>query len=157
MTNDKLNFLLQTLPSLLRKLDPATEPHWGKMNVQQMVEHMCDSVREANGKTPRTLKIEEERIPKMKEFLLSDKEFRPNTKNALMGDEPFPVRNKSFDAAIDEIESELKDFEQHYKSNPDSVITNSFFGHLDFNEWTHLLYKHAVHHLKQFGVLIGER
>ena len=150
--NSKLKFLLNDFPVLLRKLDPAIKPLWGKMNVQQMIEHMCDAVRDANGKTPRKIISPPERLPAMKEFLLSEKEFRPETKNALMGDEPLPVRNPSVEAAIDELENELKDFVSHYQNSPDKTVTNPFFGDLNFNEWIQLLHKHAKHHLKQFGV-----
>ena len=54
---DKLSFLLTTYPTLLRKLDHYTKGLWGKMNVQQMIEHMIDSLREANGKTPEAIII----------------------------------------------------------------------------------------------------
>jgi hypothetical protein len=152
MTNEKLNFLLNTFPDLLMELDAATKPKWGKMNVQQMIEHMTDSVREANGKIPRTIITMPERLPAMKAFVMSEKEFRPETKNALMGDEPSPVRNADKENAIAELKDELKDFVDHYTNNPESVITNAFFGHLNYQEWIQLLHKHAVHHLKQFGL-----
>ena len=148
--NEKLNWLLNDYPNFLQSLDPG-QRKWGKMNVQQMIEHMIDSVREANGKLPRTIISTPERLPAMKEFLMSEKEFKPDTKNALMGPEPVAVRNKNTEEAIKELQSELKDFTSHYASKPDSLITNPFFGHLNFEEWTQLLYKHAIHHLKQFG------
>ena len=80
----KLSFLITTYPFLLRKLDPSSKALWGKMNVQQMIEHMGDSVREANGKTPRLLVTSPERIQQSKDFLMSEKEFRPETKNILI-------------------------------------------------------------------------
>lgn len=151
--NNKLTFLLITYPQLLRKLDPKTKGLWGKMNVQNMIEHMSDSLREANGKTLRTIVTPEANLSKMKEFLMSEKEFRPNTKNTMMGEEPLPLRNSSVIEAIDELEKELKDFEKYFIANSDSTITNPFFGDLNFEEWIQLLHKHAIHHLKQFGVI----
>jgi hypothetical protein len=152
--NTKLYFLLNEYPLLLRKIDPSTKGHWGKMNVQQMIEHMIDSVREANGKLQRTLVTPEDRVPKMKEFLMSEKEFRPETKNALMGDEPVPVSKSSVTEAINELEIELRDFVNRFKNDNESRITNPFFGELNFEEWIQLLHKHAIHHLKQFGVKV---
>ena len=122
------------------------------MNVQQMIEHMSDSFREANGKTPRTVITSPDRLPAMKDFLMSEKEFRPNTKNAMMSEEPLPVRNATLKEAIEELEKELIDFKNHYRSKVESVVANSFFGYLNLEEWTQLLHKHAIHHLKQFGV-----
>jgi hypothetical protein len=149
---DKLNFLLTTLPDLLRKLDPSTERKWGKMNVQQMIEHFSDSVREANGKDKKQIFTEADKLPLYKNFLMSDKAFRPETKNPIMPDEPVAVRNKNKEEAIAELENELTDFADHFKNNPESINTQPVFGELNYNEWIQLLHKHAVHHLKQFGV-----
>ena len=93
-----------------------------------------------------------DRVPKMKEFIMSEKEFRPDTKNALMGDEPEPVKRASVAEAIDDLESELKDLVKHFENSPQSTITNPFFGDLNYEESIQLLHKHAIHHLKQFGV-----
>ncbi len=153
--NNKLTFLLINYPQLLRKLDPETKGLWGKMNVQNMIEHMSDSLREANGKTLRSVLTPEDRLHSMKEFLMSEKEFRPNTKNVMMGEEPLPSRHSSVSEAIDELENELKDFEKHFITNLDSTIINPFFGNLNFEEWIQLIHKHALHHLKQFGVSLN--
>ncbi len=155
MIKAKLNFLINVYPGLLRKIDPSTKGEWGKMNVQQMIEHMSDSLREANGKSPRTIVTLETNLSKMKEFLMSEKEFRPNTKNVMMGEEPLPVRNASVQESIDELEKELKDFVKHYKGRGELIVTNPFFGDLNFDEWIQLVHKHALHHLKQFGVSLN--
>jgi hypothetical protein len=148
---EKLDFLINKFPALLRTIDADTKGQWGKMNVLQMIEHMTDSVREGNGKIKRTLMTAPEKIPAMMEFMMSEKEFKPNTKNALMGDEPAPVRNQNKEEAIRELESELNDFEKLFKQDPDAVVINPFFGNLHHDEWVQLLHKHARHHLKQFG------
>ena len=150
--NTKLFFLLNGYIEQLRKLDPDTKGLWGKMNVQQMIEHMTDSLREANGKTPRTIIGPIDRLYAMKEFIKSEKEFHPNTKNSMMGETPIPLRNENVKEAIDEIVIELKDFEMYFEKNPDSIIVNPFFGELNFEEWIQLIHKHAMHHLRQFGV-----
>ena len=150
----KLSFLITTYPFLLRKLDPSSKALWGKMNVQQMIEHMGDSIREANGKTPRLLVTSPERIQQSKDFLMSEKEFRPETKNILMSSDPEPVKKSSVSEAIDELELELKDFVKKFEHSKQSTIMNPFFGDLNFDEWTQLLHKHAIHHLKQFGVAV---
>jgi hypothetical protein len=153
MITEKKKFLFNTVPDLLSKLDPATKGLWGKMNVHQMIEHMGDSLREANGKIPRTIITPAERLQAMKDFVLSEREFKPNTKNALMGEEPLPVRFASVEEAIADFKIELNDFEQRFKDKSESKITNAFFGELNYEEWIHLLHKHALHHLKQFGAI----
>ncbi|HRH66311.1 MAG TPA: DUF1569 domain-containing protein [Bacteroidia bacterium] len=148
----KLHFLQRTFIAKLRSIDPATAPLWGKMNVQQMIEHMSDSVRIANGKDLQTVITPAERLQAMKDFAVSEKEFRPNTKNALMGEHPAEVRLKDTEAAILELETEMRLFVEHFEQNAGSTVANPFFGELNFQEWISLLYKHAVHHLKQFGI-----
>src|SRR4051812_15414869 len=128
----KLEFLLNELPGKLKTLEADTKAKWGKMNVQQMIEHFSDSVREANGKVKQEIATEAEKLPLFKNFMMSEKEFRPETKNPLMPAEPIPVRNSSVKEAINELETELKDFVNHFRSNPDSSNTSPIFGDLNF-------------------------
>ena len=115
MESNKLNFLITDFPSILKKLKGDEKPQWGVMNAQQMIEHMSDSVRIANGKDPQKLHVPVEQVPAMKSFMMSDKEFRPNTKNALMSEIPAPTRNNNIKRAIDELEKELADFVDFYQ------------------------------------------
>jgi hypothetical protein len=153
MNNDKLNFVLQEFPSILDTIDANVKPKWGKMNLQQMIEHFADSVREANGKVKRDIVTPEDKIVSYYNFLMSDKEFKPETKNPIMPVEPSPVTNTNKEEAIAELRSELKDFVAFYQNNPDAKNAGPVFGHLNFEEWVQLLHKHAVHHLKQFGAM----
>ncbi len=150
--DSKLYFLQRKFIDKLTALDPDTKPLWGNMNVQQMIEHMSDSLRIANGKNPHTLITPAEKVQSMKDFLASDKEFRPNTKNILMEETPPDLRLKDKTTAIQELENEIKYFVAHFEEHPGTTVTNPFFGHLTFQEWIQLLHKHAKHHLKQFGV-----
>jgi hypothetical protein len=152
MTMDKEKFLSEDFFRLLQTIDPNALPLWGKMNLQQMVEHLSDSVAIANGKIKHeTIITPEDRVPLLQGFLASDKEFRPETKNVMMGDEPLPMRNSSLAAAIAELQSEVTAFSNYFAANPGSRIRNPIFGDLDYTQWTQLLYKHFLHHLKQFG------
>ena len=87
--------------------------------------------------------------------MLSDKPFRENTANPLMPEVPAPVKNISCKAALDELEGEIKYFFSVFEKNNLKVTRNPFFGDLNFDENIHLLYKHALHHLRQFGVAVS--
>jgi len=150
----KSNFLFVEFPKLLESLDPLTEGAWGTMNVHQMIEHMSYSVRMANGKDIMQLVTPVEKLPIVRDFMLSDKEFRPNTKNSLMGDTPDPIKYPNIQDSLNELQQELADFKKYFDENPNTTLMNPFFGELNFEEWTHLLNKHAIHHLKQFGVQV---
>jgi hypothetical protein len=154
MSLEKENFLRTKLVTYLQRLDPSTPARWGKMNVQQMIEHFCgDAVRNASGR----LKIEKiitapEYLDRMREFLMSDKPFKENISNPLMNEEPATLRYKTVQGAIGALQQELIYFFQAYENDPAMVIRNPFFGDLNFEQNVQLLYKHALHHLRQFGV-----
>ena len=48
---------------------------------------------------------------------------------------------------------EITLFLEYYKTNPNATHLNPFFGEFNYQEWLHILYKHANHHLKQFGLI----
>jgi hypothetical protein len=155
MSLEKENFLRTKLITYLQRLDPATVPQWGKMSVQQMIEHYGDdAVRNANGR----LKIEKiitpiEHLDRMREFMMSDKPFKENTKNPLMGEEPLPLRYKTVQAAIGVLQQELIYFFEAFEKDTQLITRNPFFGDLNFEQNVQLLYKHALHHLRQFGIV----
>lgn len=154
MSLEKENFLRTKLITLLQRLDPATPPRWGKMSVQQMIEHYGgDAVRNSNGRLKiETIITPPEQLDRMREFMMSEKPFRENTKNPLMGEEPAPLRYKTVQGAIGALQQELIYFFEAYEKNPAMIIRNPFFGDLNFEQNVQLLYKHALHHLRQFGV-----
>ena len=154
MSIEKENFLRTKLITYLQQLDPATPPKWGKMNVQQMIEHYAgDAVRNASGR----LKIDKiltfpENLERMREFMMSDKPFKENTINSLISGEPAPLRYKTIQAAIGALQQEIIYFFETFEKNQQLITRNPFFGDLNFEQSVQLLYKHALHHLRQFGV-----
>ena len=154
MSFEKENFLRTRLVSYLQQLEPSTPPRWGKMSVQQMIEHYAgDAVRNANGR----LKIDKiitppERLGSMREFMMSEKPFKENTKNPLLGEEPAALRFNTVQGAIGALQQELIYFFEAFAKDPKLITRNPFFGDLNFEQNVQLLYKHAIHHLRQFGV-----
>lgn len=127
-------------------------PVWGKMNPQQMIEHLSDSVRIANGGHPHAeILTPAERLQAVQDFLRSDRDFKPGTKNALMGEEPRPVRMTDMKAALAELEAEVNRFVMRFTDEPGLVVRNPFFGDLGFEDWQRLFHKHFLHHLRQFN------
>ncbi len=157
MNAERANFLRHQFVPLLQQISTETKPAWGKMTVQQMIEHFADSVRVASGKTLLSDSITPpEQLQKQRDFMLSDKPFRENTINPLMPEAPAPVKNTSVKEALKELKEELSFFFSVFKKNNLQVTRNPFFGDLNYEQNVHLLYKHALHHLKQFGVTINK-
>ena len=102
MSIEKENFLRTKLVPCLQRIDPSTAPRWGKMSLQHMIEHFAgDAVRNASGRLPfEKIMTPPERLPSMREFLMSEKPFKENTNNPLMGEEPAPLRYHTRLAAL---------------------------------------------------------
>lgn len=149
----KTQFLKAQLVPTIAAISPEFKPLWGKMNLQQMAEHMSrEGLQVANGKLPHELVTPPEHLERMQSFLMSDKPFKENTPNSLMSLEPLPLKHPDMDAALAELQMEIDDFFQVYENEPGKSIMNPFFGNLNFEMQVQLLHKHALHHLKQFGV-----
>src|ERR1700752_1306447 len=123
---DKLNFLQEDFIELLKTLPADAKGQWGVMNGQQMVEHMSESVRIANGRFPHTLHTPASEVDKWHAFALSDKEFKPDTKNALLDETPAPIRNPNMDEAIKELQREIGLFIEYFKDDQNKTVTNPF-------------------------------
>lgn len=152
MNLDKENFLRSRFIPLLQQLDENTPARWGKMNVRQMIEHFTDAVMVANGKLKVPLVTPHEQLPKFREFLMSEKPFKENTKNPIMPEEPPPVRKNTKQGAIGKLQEEFIFFFSYFENDPTRTTSSPIFGDLNFEENIQLLYKHALHHLHQFGV-----
>jgi hypothetical protein len=148
----KAHFLRHEYTAILSQLDAGTPRKWGKMNVQQMIEHMSDYIRIASGRTPMTTVTPADQLPRMQGFLASEKPFRENTPNSLMPEDPTPVKHATKDAAVSELQEEIAHFFTAYEFEAGKRTANPFFGDLDFEQQVQLLHKHATHHLRQFGL-----
>lgn len=155
MTIGKENFLRSRLIPVLQRINPDRVPQWGKMSLHQMIEHMADVVRVANGNLTMDLVTPVERLPLYREFMMSDKPFKENTKSPVLPEETLPLRTRTVQAAIGQLQEELIHFFLVFEKNPTLKTMHPAFGELDFNENVQCLYKHSLHHLHQFGVEPG--
>ena len=155
MDEQKLKFITETCVPLCKTLQGNEPGKWGKMNAQQMVEHLSAFFYVSSGKIKFDLVTPAEHLPKYKEFLLSDKEFRENTKApaSVIGEEALPLRYESMEQAIEKLEESILVFENYFKDDVEQKTLHPVFGELNFEEWVLLHYKHVTHHLRQFGLM----
>jgi Protein of unknown function (DUF1569) len=151
----KLDFIQHKFIALLNNLNTNTTGKWGKMNAQQMVEHVTDFFNVSAGKIHFDVVTPAEHLPKYKEFLLSDKEFRENTKApaTILSDEPLPLCNGTMQEAITGLQKSIDAFLEYFVADVNNTSSHPVFGVLNFEEWVMLHYKHVVHHGRQFGVV----
>jgi hypothetical protein len=153
MNNNKETFLKEKLVAMLKKMTGGEKGKWGVMNAQQMVEHFADAVKSANGKLVLPLLNKGERLQKSREFLMSDEPFKENIKNPLIPGDGFKLRKPDIQSAINVVQKELDYFFEIFEKHPEIKTNNPFFGELDYDMNVQLLHKHAMHHLKQFGLV----
>ncbi len=153
MENQK-KFFKETVPLLLDQLDPNSNPNWGLLNAQAMIEHLVSSWRIANGKAEVSQAIPDDQLPQYREFLFSDQPFKPGTKNPVMPENKAPdLRKPDLQAAIQQLNQEIKDFFDYHESNSNAKPVHPIFGPLDKAGWLKFQEKHMKHHLQQFGLL----
>lgn len=132
----------------IEKLQPGTQPLWGKMTVSKMLAHCQVPLRVALGekKLKRTLlgvlfgKIAKKQILK----------HEPMKKN-LPTDPNFVIKNDpDFTSEKHKLESLIRRFTA---SDVKTIVDrpHPFFGKMTAEEWGWLQYKHLDHHLRQFG------
>lgn len=155
MTDAKKAFLKNDLPVLVNRLNGDEKAKWGKMNAQQMIEHVSAFFKVSTEKIHFPLTTPVEHLPKYKEFLLSEKEFKENTKApaTVLPEEPLPMRYSGIQEAKDDLTKSVDDFFEFFKNDSSKKTLHPAFGELNFNEWVQLHHKHVTHHLKQFGLI----
>lgn len=140
--------------SLLAKLSDKAVPTFGKLGPQHMVEHLYDTVMLSNGKCPVRLYGSEVKAAIMKRNLIySDEKFPMEFKAPMMGDQPPELRFPDLKTAIENLKSELDDFDTYFFLNKSARTMNPILGELDKDEWTVFHNKHFTHHLQQYNLI----
>ena len=150
---EKRTFIREACMPLLKSLRAEDTGRWGKMNAQQMVEHLTDFFRVSTGDIRMPVVSHEEHLPKLRAFLQSDKPFRENTKAPVLPEEPLALRSASMQTALEDLEEAIARFFRVFEEQPGHTTTHPVFGVLDEADWIQLHHKHVTHHLRQFGLM----
>lgn len=153
MHQQKIDLICRDMVALFSTLPADAPTCWGRMNPQQIVEHLSAFFRVSTGKLRFALVTPEGQLPKFKAFLRSDKAFRENTKAPVLPEEPVPLQLASYTLAVKALAVEVADFFRLFDEQPGLTTQHPVFGDLDFEEWVLLHYKHCTHHLVQCGLL----
>jgi hypothetical protein len=143
------------LKRLLDQLTENTQPAWGGMNAQNMIEHLSKVLQYANGKKEIAQRTTEEEGLKAKQaFIYSDVPMSMGLKSPLLPTEgPIPFEFLNLEEAKQQLSKELDDFESFHASHPDAVFVQPRLGKLNYKEWVVFHNKHFTHHFKQFGLI----
>lgn len=156
LVQKKSPFPETTKPYLQEKLNALTEstqPKWGRMTAQHLVEHMEFFTQMALGNVETEITTPEKYMEKTQDSLWNyrsmPKEFdHPILKKGEVEDLRFGSLEEA-KAAYFKAYDELQLF---FKENPNGTVKNTVFGWLNRYEWSLLDRKHWAHHLEQFGL-----
>lgn len=134
-------------------LKDESKPLFGKMNPQQMVEHLIKSVRMSNGKLDAELITPFRKIESLKKSLFSNRALSKIPEIDLLpgAAPPYEVENMFFAKQI--LYEEVIEFYKYYEETSYATPMHPTFGRLNKNEWEIFHTKHFFHHFSQFGLL----
>jgi uncharacterized protein DUF1569 len=131
----------------VRSLTPSSTARWGTMNVTGMLEHLQLSARMAVGElTVASTNKRVFQVFPLKHLILY---VLPFPKGAPTARELYPGAAASFDEERAAVLALLERIGEGPREGAGPA--HPLFGPLSWREWGALTYKHADHHLKQFG------
>ena len=136
----------------LGSLASNTKPLFGKMNGQQMVEHLSNVTQIANGNWKVDVYVSDEKTKRRKPFLNTENELQTGFKASYLSEDPIPFKFNSIQEAINDLIRQVQLFEKVFKEDKNRTVIHPFFGELDGAFWTKFQIKHFTHHFKQFGL-----
>jgi len=131
-------------------LTPADQRRWGKMTVEQVVCHLCDSYRTALGEKAASSKTGFFQRTVMKWVALRvpmkwphGVQTMPEVEQGAGGTPPVEFeRDRAMLVVL---------FDRFCEPKSNLALAHPFFGPMSRDEWLRWGYLHADHHLRQFG------
>jgi len=142
----------KNLTSLLSALQPETPALWGRMNAQNMIEHLVEAVEYTNGKRVADLRFPPDKANKQKQYLVHSDFVIPSGVPSYLPDATKTKRFNDLATSIVELNNELDAFEHFFKTKGITAI-HFEFGPMNYKEWITWHGKHFTHHFKQFGLV----
>ncbi|TVZ55831.1 3-hydroxy-3-methylglutaryl-coenzyme A reductase [Lutibacter sp. Hel_I_33_5] len=149
-----VNFLdKKEVEGYLSKLTVTTKPSFGKMNAQQMIEHVSLILQISNGSKEVNIFVSDDKSARRKPFLNTNNELQVGFKAPFLSEEPNKMIFDSLEEAKNELYNQIAAFQDYYKKNNDDSIVHPFFGDLNYEYWCKFHVKHFTHHFKQFNLV----
>ena len=135
-------------------LTPSTQPSWGIMTSQHLVEHFVYMFGLSMGKVEVEILTPEERLERVQESLYNHRSLPKFFKfPTLPKDVNPPLKYENIEEAKKALIDSYEEYEQYYKEHPAQTHNHPIFGALDKTLWDLLHRKHWHHHMEQFGLL----
>ncbi len=151
---NKNDFTLELALTLIDSIQEDTQPLWGRMTAQHMLEHIGLTVGGSIGKVTIKVFTPEEKISIYKEKgLFTDTPWKQGIESPALRDTLPDLYYSSFLDAKESLKHGITAYFTLYEKNPSIKFPNPAFGILTLEEWRQFHFKHFRHHFTQFGVL----
>ncbi len=141
----------QELTERINLLRPNIQQHWGKMNVNQMMQHCTDGLKVAYGDVKVTPEKTGWLHKKMvRYFILYTNIAAPKEKTATYPELNMVERGIN-PTNFTELKYQLTEGVNNFPSKK-TLTVHPFLGKFTDANWARMMYTHLDHHLKQFGV-----
>ena len=141
----------EQIKSKLTNLSVDETPIFGKMNAQQMIEHLSFIVQISNGEVKANYYVSDEKAARRKPFLETNSELQMGFRAPILSEDPIPEKFSSKEKAIQDLLHQIDKFEKYHQQN--RLENHPFFGELNSEQWKKFQVKHFTHHFKQFNLL----
>lgn len=137
--------LLQHLP----RLQPDTQPLWGSMSAQAMLEHLAEAVLLLTMPQVPIL-TPPDKLEKAHGYLMRRKKFPQGFVNPFVRGE---AKLASLTEAAHHLVAALHQADAHLVAHPDQRPVHMIYGPLTPQEWNVFHALHFTHHFSQFGLV----
>jgi hydroxymethylglutaryl-CoA reductase len=137
----------------LSQLNENSKPVFGKMNAQQMIEHLSAITQIANGNWDVDVFVSDDKTARRKPFLNTENELQTGFRASFLSDEPTKLKFNSIAEATDDLIKQIRLFISVFSEDKNRTVVHPFFGELNFEYWKKFQVKHFTHHFKQFGLV----
>jgi oxepin-CoA hydrolase / 3-oxo-5,6-dehydrosuberyl-CoA semialdehyde dehydrogenase len=149
----RAGFFHPLLVDILASLEADERPRWGAMTAQQMVEHLQWGFEVSTGRVVLECPVPEAKRARMKPFLFNDTPMIHDFRNPALAAGLPALRHPGLPEARAGLAGEVGRFLDYERSSPGAVHTHPVFGPITVEEWARAHFKHAYHHLLQFGLI----
>ena len=146
-------FFCRTLFDALAALGKDSQPFWGKMTAQQMVEHLVWGFELSTGRAQVECPVPEAQRERLKAFLYDNRPTPREFMNPALAAGVPSLRYGGLDLAQAALRVEVDQFIQQLSTTPGVIRMHPVFGPIGVEEWARAHFKHACHHLLQFGLI----
>ena len=148
----KKTFLTSEVMDLLNQLKSDTQPNFGLMTAQHMVEHISYLPKTSVKRYGEPEGEPTKRQLGFKKFIANGAVFQHRPSDKTKADLS-ALKYGSLEEAIEQVAIGIKRFYDHFEANPDFKAYSPFMGELGFEELETFHYSHFRYHCWQFGLI----